>query len=96
MDEHFYIVTYDICDPKRWRKVFRLMKGFGEWIQLSVFQCRLNRMKYARLIEKLDGLIKKEEDQALIMDLGLAAGIDLRVISLGRIFRPIERKPIVV
>ena len=24
-DEHLYIVAYDIGDPKRWRRVFRLM-----------------------------------------------------------------------
>ena len=29
-DEHHYLVTYDIRDDKRWRRVFRLMKGFGE------------------------------------------------------------------
>ncbi|MGZ8155153.1 MAG: CRISPR-associated endonuclease Cas2 [Burkholderiales bacterium] len=28
--EHLYIVTYDIRDEKRWRRVFRLMKGYGE------------------------------------------------------------------
>ena len=40
-DEHLYIVTYDIADAKRWRAVFKLMHGYGEWLQLSVFQCRL-------------------------------------------------------
>ena len=42
-DEHLYIVTYDIADDKRWRAVFKLMHGYGEWMQLSVFQCRLTR-----------------------------------------------------
>lgn len=41
MDERLYIVTYDIASQRRWRKVFRTMEGFGEWLQLSVFQCRL-------------------------------------------------------
>ena len=45
-DEHLYIVAYDIADPKRWRRVFRLMEGFGEWLQLSVFQCRLSSAKW--------------------------------------------------
>lgn len=43
MDEHLYIVTYDIRDPKRWRRVFKIMNGYGEWVQLSVFQCRMSR-----------------------------------------------------
>src|SRR3546814_3297354 len=33
MQEHLYIVAYDISDDKRLRKVFKLMKGYGEWLQ---------------------------------------------------------------
>ena len=40
-NERLYIVAYDIADPKRWRRVFKVMKGYGHWLQLSVFQCRL-------------------------------------------------------
>ena len=36
-----YLVTYDICEPRRLRKVFKTMQGFGEHLQLSVFQCDL-------------------------------------------------------
>ena len=49
--ENLYIVAYDIADPRRWRRVFRLMNGYGEWLQLSVFQCRLNR-RYRALIRR--------------------------------------------
>jgi CRISPR-associated protein Cas2 len=27
--EHAYVVAYDTSDPKRWRRVFKLMKGYG-------------------------------------------------------------------
>ena len=47
MPEHLYIVVYDISDPKRWRKVFKVMNGYGAWVQLSVFQCRLSRQRQA-------------------------------------------------
>jgi len=47
MDEHLYIVTYDIRDPKRWRRIFKIMNGYGEWVQLSVFQCRMSRRRHA-------------------------------------------------
>ena len=39
---HNYVVTYDISDPKRLRKVYKMMLGYGEHLQLSVFQCELN------------------------------------------------------
>ena len=45
-DERTYIVTYDIADARRWRRVFKTMNGFGEWLQLSVFQCRLSRRRW--------------------------------------------------
>ena len=46
-DERTYIVTYDISDARRWRRVYKTMTGFGEWLQLSVFQCRLSRRRRA-------------------------------------------------
>lgn len=27
-----YIVTYDVCDARRLRRVFRLMRGYGDHI----------------------------------------------------------------
>lgn len=50
MDQRLYIVAYDISDQRRWRRIFKLMKGYGEWVQLSVFQCRLTRQQHAELI----------------------------------------------
>ncbi len=96
MDEHLYIVAYDIADPKRWRRVFRLMHGYGEWVQLSVFQCRLSRKRHAEMIALLDGIIHHETDHVVTMDLGPADTVKPRVVSLGRDFQAIERAPIIV
>ena len=30
--ENLYVVAYDIAAPRRWRKVFRIMEGYGEWL----------------------------------------------------------------
>ena len=48
-DEHAYVVAYDIGDPKRWRRVFRLMQGYGRWLQLSLFHSRLDGGRRAAL-----------------------------------------------
>lgn len=96
MDEHLYLVTYDIRDPKRWRRVFRLMKGFGEWLQLSVFQCRLSARRHAELVQLLDGMIKHRVDALLVIDLGPAEKVKPRVVSLGDKFDPVAREPIIV
>jgi len=95
-DERLYIVSYDISDPKRWRKIFRLMHGYGDWLQLSVFQCRLTRRRHAELIAMLDEMIQHKEDHVVLLDLGLADEVNPRVVSLGKDFQPIEREPVVV
>lgn len=95
-EEHLYIVTYDIGDEKRWRRVFRLMHGYGEWLQLSVFQCRLNVMRHAELLQLLDGIIHHQHDHILIIDLGRAESVKPRVVSLGKSFAPVERGPVIV
>ena len=96
-DEHLYVVTYDISDDRRWRAVFKLMHGYGEWMQLSVFQCRLARARYIELTQRLDALISSTEDAVLIVDIGLADAVVPRVHCLGkRGFAPIERRPVIV
>lgn len=96
-DEHLFIVTYDIADERRWRRVFRLMHGYGEWLQLSVFQCRLSRTRLAMLRERLTETIHAGEDHVMLIDVGPAEGATPRVHSLGKsTFAPIERKAIVV
>ena len=95
-DEHAYVVAYDIGDPKRWRRVFKVMKGYGRWLQLSVFHCRLDGGRRADLALALDELIEPAADHVLILDLGPAAEVELAVESLGRTFTPIERRAVVV
>ena len=95
-EEHLYIVTYDIADTKRWRRVFRLMEGFGEWLQLSVFQCRLSAQRHAELIALLDGIIHHDHDHIILMDVGIADQVAPRIVSLGKTYLPLERGPVIV
>ena len=97
MEEHLYIVTYDIGDQKRWRAVFRLMNGYGEWVQLSVFQCRLSRKRHAEMLATLDEITDTKEDHVVIIDIGPVDSVRPKVISYGkRTFEPIEREPLIV
>lgn len=94
--ERLYIVAYDIADQKRWRRVFRTMKGYGRWLQLSVFQCRLSGRRRADLGAALERLIHHGEDHVVILDLGLADEIDPRVESIGKSFTPITREAVII
>jgi CRISPR-associated protein Cas2 len=95
-DENLYIVTYDIAAPRRWRKVFRIMEGFGEWLQLSVFQCRLTRRRQVEMRLALDEVINHAEDHVIIIDVGLATAGRPRVESLGKPFSVVDRGPVIV
>ncbi|MBI5141939.1 MAG: CRISPR-associated endonuclease Cas2 [Nitrospirae bacterium] len=96
MEEHFYLVTYDISDQRRWRRFYRLMKGYGEWLQLSVFQCRLSQRRRAEMMEALSESIKHDQDHVLIMDIGPADMVKPKVTSLGKAFEPIKRETMIV
>ncbi len=80
-----YIITYDISDPKRWRKVFRLLQGYGEHVQLSVFRCDVDPVQLVRLKAAVDRLINHEQDQVILLRMGPATPHTLRDITvLGR------------
>ena len=79
-----YLITYDISDAKRLRQVFKVLKGFGDHLQFSVFRCDLSRMALAQLKMKLVDIIKADEDQVLIIDVGPSEGRGAEVFeSLG-------------
>lgn len=96
IEERLYIITYDISDDRRWRRVFKLMKGYGLWLQLSVFQCRLTTRRRAELARRLEEAIHDRDDHVLILDLGPADKVDLRVESLGRTFESVKRTAVVI
>ena len=72
------------------------MEGYGEWLQLSVFQCRLTRRRQIELKLALGEIINHAEDHVVILDLGPAAAIRPRVESLGRPFSIVDRGPVIV
>jgi CRISPR-associated protein Cas2 len=95
-EENLYVVAYDIAAPRRWRKVFRIMEGYGEWLQLSVFQCRLSRRRHVELKLALEEVINHAEDHIVILDLGPAGALRPRVESLGKPFSVVSRGPVIV
>jgi len=63
MDDILHIVaSYDISDPKRLTKVARAMKGYGERVLKSVFECNLERNRFNEMKERIDEIIEPVED----------------------------------
>lgn len=65
-----YLVCYDIRNPKRLRRVHKVLKGYGEAWQFSVFFCVLKDIDRVRLQADLEEQMNLKEDQAMILDLG--------------------------
>ena len=92
-----YIVSYDISDPKRLRQVFQTMRGWGDHLQYSVFECQLSRMDLAELRTELAEIIDHHDDQVLFVDLGPSEGRGDRVISaLGKPYIALDAPCIIV
>jgi CRISPR-associated protein Cas2 len=78
------IVTYDISDPKRLRRVFKTLKGYGEHLQLSVFRCDLTASQRLELVAKLGEMVDHSEDQVMFVDLGPSEGRSHSIEFVGR------------
>jgi CRISPR-associated protein Cas2 len=66
-----WLVCYDITEPKRLRRVHRLLKGYGEPWQYSVFFCVLKDMDRVRLQSNLEAEMNLKDDQVMLIDLGV-------------------------
>ena len=92
-----YIVTYDIRDEKRLRKVFRICKGYGVHLQYSVFECDLTNAEKAEMEARLREVMHLDNDQTLFIDLGLASQRGERPITaLGQSYSKIDTPCFVV
>jgi len=92
-----YVVAYDISDPKRLRKVYEQMLGWGDRIQYSVFRCELNPREVVQLRAALSDVINDQADQVIFVDVGPADGRAATAFSaLGRAFGAPPGGPLIV
>lgn len=57
----WHLVSYDIRSDARWRKAYRLLRGYGERIQYSVFRVRGSELQLARMRWELEQILEKED-----------------------------------
>jgi CRISPR-associated protein Cas2 len=92
-----WIVSYDISDPKRWRQVYRTMRGFGDHLQLSVFSCDLTPTQRIQMVAALEEAIDRDEDQVCLIDLGPSQAQPIHHIeTLGRPLKVRDRGPVIL
>ena len=92
-----FVVSYDVCCPKRLRKVFRVLRGFGDHVQLSVFRCELSAAELVDLRSRLSAEIDHREDQVLFIDVGPVEGRgSTSIAAMGKAYTVPERCAIIV
>ncbi|AGX86929.1 CRISPR-associated endonuclease Cas2 [Candidatus Symbiobacter mobilis] len=57
-----YIIAYDICDPKRYNKIHKIIKKYGLPLQYSVYLLDVTRLEIEKLVTELRSLIDPEKD----------------------------------
>ena len=65
-EERLFVVAYDIADRRRWRRVLTIVEGYGDRLQLSVFQCRLTSRRRVELAARLEEVIRQGSGQRLV------------------------------
>jgi CRISPR-associated protein Cas2 len=59
---HCWIITYDIADSRRLRRVAKLMEQRGIRVQKSVFECWLDDEQRHALFAQLESVLDKARD----------------------------------
>ena len=76
-----FIVCYDVADNKRRYKVAACLDGYGDRVQGSVFELRVERALLDRCLAEVFGLIDTEEDS--VVAYRLCAACEKERIYLG-------------
>ncbi len=59
--EQLWVIAYDTPCNKRRRKLAKLLKGYGERLQWSVFECRLQPHQLLRLRQGLERIATPQD-----------------------------------
>ena len=58
----FYVISYDVPCDKRRQKIAKLLEGYGQRVQWSVFECCLRPDQFQQLQKRLRRLYCSGED----------------------------------
>lgn len=64
--KNWHLVCYDVRDAGRWRKLYKMMKGYGQRIQYSIFRCKLTERQVQKMYWEAMKVLDKEDDFLVI------------------------------
>lgn len=80
MNTQFLVVSYDISSSRRRRKVMKVLEGYGERVQYSVFECNLAPKKIEEMRRHLAKLISPKDSLRIYF---LSADDVKRILRMG-------------
>ncbi len=90
----FYVIAYDVPSNRRRLRIARLLEGYGERVQYSVFEMWLTGEEWRRLRRQLQALLNGKEDQVRVYRLCRACVEQFEVLGKGE--QPSPPGPVVV
>lgn len=57
-----YIVVYDIVKDKRRHRIARILGGYGDRVQYSVFECILRQKQFDALWVEMENVVDTSQD----------------------------------
>jgi len=57
----FYVVAYDISSNRRRTKIHKILSGFGQWTQFSLFECYLTEKEHLTLQAKMEKVVEEKD-----------------------------------
>lgn len=63
---HWHLISYDVRDAKRLRKVAKKLESYGTRIQYSVFRVRIDHQSLEKLHWELNKIMEEEDDLLVI------------------------------
>jgi CRISPR-associated protein Cas2 len=70
MAEYMHLViAYDVESNRRRNRLVKLLKDYGERVNLSVFECRIKRQTYGKLKKEVSSVVDMKKDSVLFYEL---------------------------
>lgn len=59
-DRYYVIVLFDISNPRKYRRIVKILNGYGDRIQYSVFEAYLRSVQIKEMVQKTRNVMANE------------------------------------
>jgi CRISPR-associated protein Cas2 len=78
-----YVISYDVVDDARRRRIHDALKDYGRRVQFSVFECHLDEKGLAELWDRIGFELNIDEDSCRFYRLCGACEPEVRILGQG-------------